>query len=183
MIRQMGSGQATTVNGSIEVSFLESPKTDSHFETVNGRIVLRFPDQLSADFELSSWQGDMFSEFPVAPIPQAPPSVRREDGRKVGDLATSVEIAASATDLDPVKLRTAADSDAVRERVAASTQRFFDHQLDQRPSFIIESEIGDKAIFSGLWKSDPLMSILDSILDDHARQTAHAKQFGGPPTV
>tara|TARA_B110000483_G_scaffold35404_1_gene43249 strand:- start:156 stop:827 length:672 start_codon:yes stop_codon:yes gene_type:complete len=105
------------------------------------------------------------------------------DGRKVGDLATSVEIAATATDLDPVKLRTAADSDAVGERVAASTQRFFDHQLDQRPSFIIESEIGDKAVFSGLWKSDPLMAILDSMLDDHARQTAHAKQFGRPPTV
>lgn len=105
------------------------------------------------------------------------------NGRKVGDMVTSVEIAAAATDLDPVKLRAAAGSDAVRERVAASTQRFFDHQLDQRPSFILESDIGDKAVFSGLWKSDPLISILDSMLDDHARQTAHANQFGGPPVA
>lgn len=102
-------------------------------------------------------------------------------GRKVGDMATSVEIAATATDLDPVKLRAAADSDAVRERVAASTQHFFDHQLDQRPSFIVESAIDDKAVFSGLWKSAPLIAILDSMLEDHARQTAHATEFGGPP--
>lgn len=103
------------------------------------------------------------------------------DGRKIGDMATSVEIAAAATGLDPAKLRNAAESDVVQARVAASTQHFFDHQLDQRPAFIIESDIDDKAVFAGLWKSAPLIAILDSMLEDHARYTAHATQFGGPP--
>jgi predicted DsbA family dithiol-disulfide isomerase len=103
------------------------------------------------------------------------------DGRKIGDMATAVEIAAAATDLDPVALRAAAISEPVHERVAISTQHFFDHQLSQRPSFIVESDIGDKAVFSGLWKSAPLIASLENMLEDHARYTAHAAHFGRPP--
>ena len=103
------------------------------------------------------------------------------DGRKIGDMATAVEIAAAATDLAPVALRAAAISEPVHERVAISTQHFFDHQLSQRPSFIVESDIGDKAVFSGLWKSAPLIASLENMLEDHARYTAHAARFGRPP--
>ncbi len=103
------------------------------------------------------------------------------DGRKIGDMATSVEIAAAATNLDPTKLQEAAESDAVRDRVAKSTQHFFDHQLSQRPSFIVESNIRDKAVFSGLWTSAPLIASLENMLADHARYTAHATHFGEAP--
>ena len=103
------------------------------------------------------------------------------DGRKIGDMVTAVEVAATATNLDSAQLRAAAESDVVQARVAASTQRFFDHQLSQRPSFIVESDIGDKAIFSGLWKSAPLIASLENMLEDQARYSAHKTHFGGPP--
>ncbi len=105
------------------------------------------------------------------------------DGRKIGDLTTSVEIAAAATGLDVAALKTAAQSDAVKQRVNASTQRFFDHQLSQRPSFLLESDIGDKAVFSGTWMVDPLIAALDAMLEDHARYTAHAAHFGDAPAT
>ena len=34
--RMGGSGEATTVNGSVVASFTANPKSNSHFETVNG---------------------------------------------------------------------------------------------------------------------------------------------------
>lgn len=103
------------------------------------------------------------------------------DGRKIGELSTAVEIAAQAAQLDAAPLRAAAESADVHARVAASTQRFFDHQLNQRPSFLIESEIGDKAVLSGTWETAPLIAAIDTMLHDHARYTAHAAHYGEPP--
>lgn len=104
------------------------------------------------------------------------------DGRKVGDLATSAQIAAAATDLDPKPLADAAASATVQERVARSTQRFFDHQLGQRPAFIVESAIGDQATFSGLWTAAPLEATIDAMLADTLRYESHAAHHGSPPS-
>ena len=79
----VGSGKATTVNGPIEVSFFEPPDGDSRFETVNGSVDLRFPAELSADFDLTTRWGELYSEFPVRSLPSPPPTRRREDGRLV----------------------------------------------------------------------------------------------------
>lgn len=105
------------------------------------------------------------------------------EGRKIGNLATSVEIAAAAVGIDAGQLQAAAESTAVQERVAASTQRFFDHQLSQRPAFIIESSIGDQATFSGLWTAPPLVATIDAMLADAARYETFAAHHGGPPTA
>jgi predicted DsbA family dithiol-disulfide isomerase len=103
------------------------------------------------------------------------------EGRRIGDLATAVSIAAEATGLDASTLQQAAESDTVQDRVAASTQLFFDHQLTQRPAFILESTIGDKAVFSGLWTVPPLATTLDAMLDDVARYTSHTAHQGEIP--
>src|SRR5205807_1832780 len=74
------------------------------------------------------------------------------DGVSVGDLGTAVDVAAKAggRKLEAKKLRAAAESDAVRARVDASTKEFFAHQINQRPAFVLSDAIGDKAVFSGL---------------------------------
>lgn len=104
------------------------------------------------------------------------------DGQKIGDMATAAKIAAEATGLDAAELRAAAESSEVQARVAASTQRFFDHQLTQRPAFIIESCIGDKASFSGLWTLAPLAGTLDAMLEDAARYQSYAAHYGDIPS-
>ena len=105
------------------------------------------------------------------------------EGRRIGDLDTAVAIAADAAGLDPAALRTAAGSLAVQERVTASTARFLAHQLSQRPAFIVESHIGDKAVFAGLWQAGPLQAAIEQQLADAARYASHAAHFGAAPSA
>jgi len=104
-----------------------------------------------------------------------------QEGKKVGDLATAVAVAAKAGKLDPKKLRRAAESAPVRARVAASTAAFFAHQIDQRPAFVLTDAIGDKAVFSGLVRLEPLVATIDAMLHDTAAYAAHAAHHGKPP--
>ncbi|HEU5079755.1 MAG TPA: DsbA family protein [Opitutaceae bacterium] len=105
------------------------------------------------------------------------------EGKKIGDLSLSAEIAAAASGLAVDKLIAGAKSDAVQKRVEASTAVFFAHQIDQRPAFILEDEIGDKAVFSGLAKSKALSAAIEAMLEDTAAYTTHRVHFGPPPTV
>jgi predicted DsbA family dithiol-disulfide isomerase len=103
------------------------------------------------------------------------------EGRKIGDLAVAVAIAARAAKLDPKKLRKAAESAAVLARVQASTAEFFAHQINQRPAFVLTDAIGDKAVFSGLVRLAPLVTTIDAMLADTAAYAAHKAHHGAPP--
>lgn len=102
------------------------------------------------------------------------------EGRKVGDMALSVAVAAKAAKLNVKRLRTAAGSREVKKRVDASTAEFFAHQINQRPGFVLTDAIGDKAVFSGLVRAKPLAAAIDAMLADTA---AHAAHHGPVPTV
>lgn len=104
-------------------------------------------------------------------------------GRKVGDLATSVALAARAARLDARKLRKRAESPHVRARVEASTAEFHAHRINQRPAFVITDEIGDKAVFSGLARAEPLAATIEAMLADTAGYAAFAAHFGPPPAT
>jgi predicted DsbA family dithiol-disulfide isomerase len=103
------------------------------------------------------------------------------EGRKIGDLATAVAVAAKAGKINARKLHAAAESPAVRERVEASTRDFFSHQINQRPAFVLTDAIGDKAVFSGLVRLEPLVATIDAMLSDTAAYAAHAAHHGAVP--
>ncbi len=103
------------------------------------------------------------------------------EGQKIGDMAIAVAVAAKAGRLNARKLRAAAESKAVQARVAASTAEFFAHQINQRPAFVLTDAIGDKAVFSGLVRIEPLAATIDAMLADSAAYAAHAAHFGKPP--
>jgi predicted DsbA family dithiol-disulfide isomerase len=103
-------------------------------------------------------------------------------GRKVGDMGEAVSVAAKASGIPAKKLRASAESNAVRSRVDASTREFFSHQLDQgRPTFVLESAIGDKAVFSGLVRIEPLAATIDAMLSDAAAYASHSAHHGTLP--
>ncbi len=102
-------------------------------------------------------------------------------GRKVGDMAESVAAASTSLGLDAAKLRARAESPEVRARVDASTTEFLSHRIDQRPAFILTNTIGDKAVFSGLVRLDPIAATLDAMLADTAAYASYAAHFGAPP--
>ena len=103
------------------------------------------------------------------------------DGRKIGDLAIASEVAAKAGKLDATALRQAAESAAVRSRVAASTAEFHSHQINQRPAFVLTDAIGDKAVFSGIVRLEPLAATIEAMLADTAGYAAHKAKYGLPP--
>jgi predicted DsbA family dithiol-disulfide isomerase len=103
------------------------------------------------------------------------------EGRKIGGITEAVAVAAAATGLDPEKLRARAGSPEVQARVDASTAEFHAHQITQRPAFVLTDAIGDKAVFSGLVRAEPLAAAIEAMLADTAAYAAHAAHFGKPP--
>ena len=103
------------------------------------------------------------------------------EGLKTNNWELAAEIGARAADLDKTKLLERARSPEVEARARASTAEFHALQVTQRPTFVIDSEIGDRAIFSGFAKLEPIAATIDAMLDDLTAYRAHAAHFGEPP--
>ena len=102
-------------------------------------------------------------------------------GKKVGEWDVSVAVAAWAANLDAAALLKTSRSPEIEKRVRATTAEFHALQVTQRPAFVLENNIGDRAVFSGLVKAGPIASTIDVMLDDAAAYAAHAAHFGSPP--
>lgn len=78
-----GSGIARTVNGPVRVTFRQNPRENSSFQSVNGNIDLFFVHGLSADFRFKTFNGSVFSDFPVTTLPTHALSEERHAGKVV----------------------------------------------------------------------------------------------------
>jgi predicted DsbA family dithiol-disulfide isomerase len=103
------------------------------------------------------------------------------EGKKVGRWEVSAEIAAQAAGLSAKTLLAKAKSPKIRKQVQASTKEFHALQATQRPAFLLENNIGDRAMFSGLVKTTPLAVTIDAMLADAKAYAVHAAHFGQPP--
>jgi len=103
------------------------------------------------------------------------------EGKKVSDWNVCAEIGANAGKLDGAKLLEAARSPAVEKRLRESTAEFHAMQITQRPTFVIDTDIGDRAVFSGVVRLEPIAATIDSMLDDTAFYATHKAHFGDPP--
>lgn len=103
------------------------------------------------------------------------------EGKKIGKWEVSVEAAARAGGLDEKKLLDRARSPVIEARVRADTADFHLLQVTQRPTFVLDSEIGDRAVFSGFARFAPLAAALDCLLDDAEAYASFAAHFGKPP--
>ncbi|MEO8438980.1 MAG: DsbA family protein [Spartobacteria bacterium] len=103
------------------------------------------------------------------------------EGKKIARWQVSAEIAARAVGLDAAELRKRAQAPEIEARVRESTAEFHALQVTQRPTFVIDTPIGDRAVFSGLAKVAPLIATVDAMLDDIVGYKAHAAHFGTTP--
>jgi predicted DsbA family dithiol-disulfide isomerase len=103
------------------------------------------------------------------------------DGQKVLSAKISAAVAARGAGLDAAKLLDAAQSPDVERRVRAATAEFHALRVTQRPTFVVTSNIDDRAIFSGLAKVAPVAAAIDAMLEDAAAYASHAAHFGSPP--
>lgn len=103
------------------------------------------------------------------------------EGRKTGQWEVAAEVGAQASGIAKDELLQRAQSPEIEQRIRASTAEFHQLQVNQRPTFVIDSEIGDRAVFAGFAKVEPMAATLDAMLDDAVAYAAHAAHFGSPP--
>jgi predicted DsbA family dithiol-disulfide isomerase len=103
------------------------------------------------------------------------------EGKKINVWEIAAQIAADATGLDRAQLLERAKSPEIEKRLRQSTAEFHALQVTQRPTFVIDSPIGDRAVFSGFAKAAPIAATLDAMLDDIVGYQAYAAHFGEPP--
>ena len=103
------------------------------------------------------------------------------DGKQADQWEVAAEIGAEAGELDRTKLLELARSPEIEARVRASTAEFHTLGVTQRPTFVIDSEIGDRVVFSGFAKLPPLATAVEAMLDDIAAYESYAAHFGSQP--
>ena len=103
------------------------------------------------------------------------------EGRSIGRWDEAIAVASAAGGLDPEVLRQQAESAQIAAAIEASTARFHEFKMTQRPSFLIENAIGDRAVLSGTWTLEPLSAVIEALWRDAASYAVHAAHFGSPP--
>lgn len=102
-----------------------------------------------------------------------------EDGKKIADWEVCVDAACAACpEINEKALLQAAKSETVLRRIKSSSKAFDSLQIDQRPGFLLESEIGDRAVFSGLIKKAPLQATIEAMMDDVRAYRSFHSHFG-----
>jgi predicted DsbA family dithiol-disulfide isomerase len=104
------------------------------------------------------------------------------EGRKVGRWEEIGPIAAAAAGLDEGKLAARAQSAEIKQRVEASSREFDSFQVNQRPAFLIQNSIGDRALFSGIVRIEPLAAAIEALLSDEAAYVSWKAHFGDVPS-
>jgi len=103
------------------------------------------------------------------------------EGKPIREWEVCVAAAADAAELDKGKLLERARSSEVEKRLRDSTAEWHAMQVTQRPTFVFDSEIGDRAVFSGFGKVEPLIATAEAMLDDIVFYESYLAHFGGPP--
>jgi predicted DsbA family dithiol-disulfide isomerase len=103
-------------------------------------------------------------------------------GKKVHRTEDCVAIAAAAGKLEANKLNERTRAPEIEKRARATTAEFHALQVTQRPTFVVQSEIGDKAVFSGTWMAAPIAAAIDAMLSDAAAYKSWAVHVGPVPS-
>jgi len=138
-----------------------------------------------ATYEVPNLVAEAAKDFGVADdrVRLAIAHAAEREGKKVGRWEIALESAAKAAGLNKAKLLTRAKSAAVAARVKQTSDEFRALQVTQRPTFLIENAIGDRAVFSGIVRVEPLAAAIDALLADQAAYDSYRTHFGDPPAA
>lgn len=103
------------------------------------------------------------------------------EGRNVSDWSLCADVAAAASGLKAAELLSKAQTPVIEQRVRASTAAFHALKVTQRPTFVLDSNIGDRAVLSGFWRPEPLIAALESMLADSRAYASWMAHCGEPP--
>jgi len=83
MLEVSGSGRAYALNKPLKVVFRANPRKNSYFGSLNGKVHLYFVRDLAADFRIKTFNGKVYSDFPMTALPPKPALLDRRDGKTV----------------------------------------------------------------------------------------------------
>jgi hypothetical protein len=66
-----GSGRAYALNGAVTVRFNRNPQGPSYYGSLNGDVDLFFLPNLAADLRLKTFNGGIYTDFPVTSLPSS----------------------------------------------------------------------------------------------------------------
>ena len=98
-------------------------------------------------------------------------------------IGTSASAYCQTAGLNESPLLAKARSPEIEKRVRSSTKEFHALLVTQRPTFVMESNIGDRAVLSGCWRVEPLIASIDSMLADAAGYASWKAHMGDPPSA
>ncbi len=79
-----GSGKVYALNGRVQVSFRENPRAASSFTgSLNGEVRVSFQPGLTADLRFKTFNGGVFTDFPVTYLPVTATAGERHEGKFV----------------------------------------------------------------------------------------------------
>ncbi len=110
-----GAGQAKTVNGGVKIAFTGNPQAASSYSSVNGDIDLLFLPKLSADLRFKTFNGNIYTDFPMTALPQRQPTEEHQNGKFVfrADRYSGGRVAAGGPE---IKIETLNGDIHIRER-------------------------------------------------------------------
>jgi predicted DsbA family dithiol-disulfide isomerase len=103
------------------------------------------------------------------------------EGKKVGRWEEVGPIVAAAAGIDQAKLVARAQSAEIQQCVESSSREFDALQVNQRPTFLIQNAIGDRAVFSGLVRLEALAAAIEALLADEEAYVSWKAHFGDVP--
>ena len=78
-----GSGRVYALNGKVTVTYAKNPERSSYFGSLNGAVEVWFQPNLSADVRVKTFNGGIFTDFPVTYLPAADGTTERKNGKFV----------------------------------------------------------------------------------------------------
>lgn len=78
-----GSGRAYALNRPLKALFSGNPKSPSYFGSLNGLIEVTFQPDLSADLKFKTFNGHVYTDFPVTDLPPALAAPEKRNGKFV----------------------------------------------------------------------------------------------------
>ncbi len=102
-------------------------------------------------------------------------------GINIRNLAKALQIAADRSDLDIQRLSAVSLSSEVSELLESDRREFDELKVNQRPTFLIVDEIGDRAVLSGLTARRPFAETIDAMISDCVAYRSFQSHFGLAP--
>jgi predicted DsbA family dithiol-disulfide isomerase len=115
-------------------------------------------------------------------VHQALQSAAMERGEPILQRAIALKCASEAASIDLETLARAIADPGLAAELQESLSEFESYRIEQRPAFILHSAIGDTAVFSGIYRREPIFAAVEAMLHDEEKYAEHASGFPPIPT-